>query len=364
LSKIVILGGSFDPIHNEHIELCEKAKLALKADFVWLMPNSTPRWKENVTNINIRLKLIELAIKNKPDYYIQKIEVNNPTTEVIYTYDTMLELVKTPNDYYYIIGTDQLEKLDRWYKIKELAKLVTFVIFERPNYKFNSSLDILRRIKYIKIDGVTNDISSSYIRENLDFSYLNSDVKDYLNTTYIYHLDLIKKSYHTKLFSHVQQVGQLAHDIALLNNLDGTSAYIAGLMHDIAKELSDEEIDDIINREYIEYAPMPKELKHQFVGEYIAKTKFHITDTNILEAIKFHTTGLVNMSKFAKIIYFADKCEPTRNYDTKPYIDLIKRDFDAGFKYLVNENHKFLLKKGIDLSYKLVKDFYKYYLER
>ena len=57
------------------------------------------------------------------------------------------------------------------------------------------------------------------------------------------------------------------------------------------------------------------EILHGPVGAWIAENEFHITNEDILNAIRYHTTGRANMSKLEKIIYIADMIEPNRKFD-------------------------------------------------
>ena len=65
MKKVIILGGSFDPIHKGHILILKEAMKELKIDEGWLMPAKNPRWKKGYTSINYRLKLLSKVIKEE-----------------------------------------------------------------------------------------------------------------------------------------------------------------------------------------------------------------------------------------------------------------------------------------------------------
>lgn len=110
-------------------------------------------------------------------------------------------------------------------------------------------------------------------------------------------------------FEHSLLVANEAKKLASYYHFDEEKAYIAGLVHDIAKELSDEE-----NRQRIEKYHLPSNLLnpefdliiHADIGAEMAKEKYQLDD-EICNAIKYHTIGNVNMSDFDKIIFIADK---------------------------------------------------------
>lgn len=74
---------------------------------------------------------------------------------------------------------------------------------------------------------------------------------------------------------------------------------------------------------YDEYLNYPSYTLHQFAGAAIAYKEFNIRDSEILDAILYHTTGAPKMGKYDKIIYASDKIEPTRGYDSSEMINMM-----------------------------------------
>lgn len=129
---------------------------------------------------------------------------------------------------------------------------------------------------------------------------------DYIKTWLGKHLS-------NKRYSHSLGAADCARELAKLYNLDEQKAYLAGLVHDCAKNLDDEELIKIIRND-IKTGFDETELKnpktfHAIAGTYIAEKEFEIEDNEILSAIRNHTIGRVNMSLFEKIIFLADKIE-------------------------------------------------------
>lgn len=119
-------------------------------------------------------------------------------------------------------------------------------------------------------------------------------------------------------YTHSLNVADTAAKLAIVNDLDADKAYLAGLMHDYAKNLSDEELleiaqqHDLIKDEVEVLAPY---LLHGPVAAFLLKENNIITDEEILQAIRLHTTGSKEMTPFDTIIYMADYIEPGRNYN-------------------------------------------------
>ena len=133
MKRIAILGGSFNPVHYGHLKMAEAAMESSHFSKVLFIPTGTPYHKEqkSLLPFSDRLKLLELAIDNCPDFAFSPIEGEREGNS--YTFDTVRELLwQNPTESYsLLIGTDQFLTLRSWHKIAELGKLVDFYIANR-----------------------------------------------------------------------------------------------------------------------------------------------------------------------------------------------------------------------------------------
>lgn len=125
----------------------------------------------------------------------------------------------------------------------------------------------------------------------------------------------LEKVQSAKRFEHTNAVAYTASCLAMKYLEDPDKAYIAGLLHDCAKHLSDERYLELTKKynlglDNVE-AKFPY-LLHGKVGALIAKRKFDIEDEDVLNAIRFHTTGRPKMSILEKIVFIADYIELNR----------------------------------------------------
>lgn len=116
-------------------------------------------------------------------------------------------------------------------------------------------------------------------------------------------------------FEHSLGVEYTSACLAIVHGADVTAARIAGLLHDCAKCLPDDEQIRIMEK--AGQPPLQEEyddhsLLHAKCGAVLARDKFGIDDEDILNAIRFHTVGRPNMSLLEKIVYIADFMEPNR----------------------------------------------------
>ena len=129
----------------------------------------------------------------------------------------------------------------------------------------------------------------------------------------------VKKVQDSKRYEHTLGVEYTAAALAMRYSADLVKAQIAGLLHDCAKCISDQEKLSICKKYKIlvteseQKAPF---LLHAKVGAYLAQNKYGVEDQDILNAITYHTTGRANMSLLEKIVFVADYIEPGRKHAT------------------------------------------------
>ena len=152
----------------------------------------------------------------------------------------------------------------------------------------------------------------------------------------------VKEILSEKRFKHSEGVVKRALEYAEIYNVDKEELRIAAIAHDIAKEFSDEENQKYIkeyNIELDEIEKCNKNLLHAIIGAYICKNKYEFSD-DMINAVKYHTTGRENMSLLEKIIYLADATEESKNYEKDFYVQTIKNDIDKGMvevsKWVIN----------------------------
>lgn len=355
MKKIILFYGSFDPIHNGHLKIASDALKVINGDKLYFGINKNSNSK-NLTPFSKRKKMIELAIKNKNKFDISNIKFDYKDLDS--TYENILNMCNDGNEYYILIGQDQLDSLNKWYKFDILKNKFKFIIANRGNAQF----DI--KNEYIYLNNKNYNISSKEIKEG---KYRNIDpmVKKFIIENNVYLEKQIKKYMSNKRFKHVKSVKNLALKIYKnnKNSLDKNKIITASLLHDIAKEYPNNKLRIIMKRYYPGYFDENKSIFHQYVGEYLAKKKFYIEDNEILEAIKFHTTGNKNMSKLAKLIYVADKLDPSRGYDSGKQIENCINNLETGFIEVLKENLSYLKNHEIKFLNNETKNTIKYYLE-
>lgn len=172
----------------------------------------------------------------------------------------------------------------------------------------------------------------------------------------MYDISKIKKDLKTNLsvfrYSHTIRVAEEAKNLAKHYGYDEEKAYVAALLHDIAKEFTEEE-----NAKWIEKYQLPDELLkkefknivHADIGAVIAKEYYQVDD-DIYNAIKYHTIGNVSMDILAKIIFIADKIgREDLSFQMKQVKTLSYQDLNKAILLFIKNEKQRLESKGIKL---------------
>ena len=210
-TKLVIFGGGFDPIHNGHLYIAQLVAQNLHSQILFMPTNKITTYKGNLNATNTqRLHMLELAIRDKPNFKIDTREID--AKEYWYSYKTLTTLRKEygPNTaMYFIIGADALIGLTTWEYWNQLLSLTNFIIINRTGYPYNLITDTALN-SYIYTNTISNltldtqnygkcyfmditppNISSTAIRQLVQShqsisNYVPSTVAQYIHTHQIY----------------------------------------------------------------------------------------------------------------------------------------------------------------------------------
>lgn len=112
--RIGIMGGTFNPIHNGHLLLAQRAQEQVLLDKVLFMPSGNSYMKENVLETQKRVDMVALAIRKYPDFELSMIEAQKSGNT--YTFETLKFLTRSnpQEQYFFIIGADILFQIEQW----------------------------------------------------------------------------------------------------------------------------------------------------------------------------------------------------------------------------------------------------------
>lgn len=138
MEKVLLFGGSFDPIHLGHLIGARFAAETLAVDRVYLIPSLSPPHKQSVklAAATDRLEMCRLAVAGDPRFGVSDWETCQPGPNyTLLTVRHFQEELGTATRLYWLIGMDTLGELGTWYKVSELVELCTIVTLARPGFE-------------------------------------------------------------------------------------------------------------------------------------------------------------------------------------------------------------------------------------
>jgi nicotinate-nucleotide adenylyltransferase len=184
--RVGIFGGSFNPIHNGHLNMAKLAVEKLGLDILYIVPVGTPchrPHKEFATGIE-RLEMVDLTCKNEDKLLPCDLEVSS--NKISYTYDTLLKIKERhPNaDIFEILGEDSAEYLHKWKNYELMRKMCTFAYFKRDGH-------LSKNTELLPIESPLFNVSSTLIREKIKNGeslkeLVSEEVEDYIYRNKLY----------------------------------------------------------------------------------------------------------------------------------------------------------------------------------
>lgn len=152
-------------------------------------------------------------------------------------------------------------------------------------------------------------------------------------------------------YKHTLGVMDTARELADIYGADRKQAELAGLLHDNAKALTLEAMQDIVKRAGLDIDAAECEtsaLLHAPVGAFLAQTRFGVSDAEVIKAIRYHTTGRPAMSPLEAIVYIADIIEPSRaEFDGLDKLRAVARkDLYAALELGLYYGNKYVAERG------------------
>lgn len=371
MEKIGILGGTFNPVHSEHISLAKKAVKALNLDKLIIMPTYLPPHKEIIpAPASDRLNMLKLAFQGEDKIEVSDYEIEKQGKS--YTYLTVEHFKeKLSANLYFIVGGDMLTDFKTWRNPDRILKACDLCVFGRDDFFTDYQAEEEYFIKnfgksFIKIGYDGKAFSSTKIRIYASLGLDVSSLTCPSVANYIAEKGLYKGDFYAEFLQRVLTEKRRIHTAGVVDcamrkvkelKLDANKVLTSAMLHDCAKYLDPKDFKDFTIEDDV-----PKPVVHAFLGAFVAQKVLGIEDEEILDAIRYHTSGKANMSSLAKLILVADMVEEGRDYEGVEYLrDLYEKDFEFCFKECLREELIHLKNKGTPI-YKETINAYNFYV--
>lgn len=337
--RIGIFGGSFDPVHTEHLAMAKSAVETLRLDRLFVMPAHTPPHKQGkkLTSDEDRLELCRAAFAGAERIEVSDYEIAAGGTSYTYLTCCRFRALYPSAELFWLVGTDMLRDFPTWKNPEKILENVTLAVCARAEEKGWEEREqkafydrFQKRFQTIAYEGKA--VSSTVIRvlaaagEPIG-EYVPKAVEKRIEERGMYEVNGAKAALALEKpprKAHTLRVAVLAAEKAAAWGVDEKKAVTAALFHDCAKNLPP---DSPYLQGFTPPDGVPEPVMHQFSGAYVAEKCFGVTDPEILDAIRYHTSGRENMSDLEKLVFLADMLEESRDFEG---VDELRRLFDGG----------------------------------
>lgn len=319
--RILVFGGSFDPVHRGHLALLAAAARELRPDRIVLVPAGRPPHKPGpVASFEERVALLKSALRSPAakrlaaKTVIERFEGKGRGPH--YTVGTLQHLRRRwPRaEFFLLLGSDQLAEFSGWRRPDEIRRLAQLVFGSRRGGP-SARRDGARKLK-----GSFPPVSSSDIRRLLAegetaSASLSPEVAREIRRRGLYGAGLVawlRGNVGSGRLRHILGVTRTAGALAAAHGLDVWKARQAALLHDAGRAFTREEMVRyarknrlaVPRRSDIEaHEPM---LLHAFISADLARKRFGVSDPEVLGAIARHTLGGGSLKPLETLLYVAD----------------------------------------------------------
>ena len=371
--SFVIYGGTFDPPTKAHAALVRG--LSERFSHVIVVPCKVSPFK-SVTGATAeqRLDMLRMITAGTENVHIDTFELDREGTD--YTYITLEHFAEehAGSKFYLCMGSEMLIELERWKHTDIISRLATLYVVPRPHFPITRDGERKMRdlgMKYVLADFEGEYGSSSEVRISVAMGkpemFLTEDVaryvtesglyRDYCYVNGLYERFGMKKSRIDHSFSTALCGVCLAKRVCV----DTHKATTALLLHDIGKYVTKEQAEEMGVKFDGRIDGMPLPIRHAEIGAEILRQLLGITDEDIVEAVRWHTTGKPDMTPLEKVVYLADYIEPLRSFPTVEVLrKATEKSIDDGLRAALANSVEHV---GADELYPATAEAYEYYKE-
>lgn len=163
-SRIAIFGGTFDPIHNAHLEAAREAADQFELDRVLFVPAANPPHKADTsTPFHHRFRMVELAVQHDPRFEVSDLEKGREKSYSILTIERVKAQLQPADELFFLIGADAFAEIGDWFRSADVIAAVGFIVATRPGHEYRAPSGA----RVSRLDTLALPVSSSEIRQEL-----------------------------------------------------------------------------------------------------------------------------------------------------------------------------------------------------
>ncbi len=372
---ILLYGGSFNPVHKEHVALAKAAVKKFRPDKLIVIPTAISPHKSGglMASAEDRLNMCRLAFSSIPCAEVSDFEIASGGVSYSYITCEHFRELYPQADIYFLMGGDMLASFPSWRNPERILACVTIAAGARESAKeLKKSRSEVERAFSVKVERVHYTgakVSSTRVRALACLgedtgAYVLPAVRQYISDKALYlnaNLAKAKELEKKSRWAHSVRVAAMCAENAKRARLSEEQAITMAALHDVTKNLPKD--SPYLN----DFAPpqgVPSPVMHQYSGAYVAQKFFGLNDENLLNAIRYHTSGRAGMSDAEMLLYLCDMLEEDRDFEGVEELRDIFYSSDLAHAMLAALEHQitYLNACGGDI-YPLTKQAYLYLKE-
>lgn len=339
--KIAVFGGSFDPVHSEHVALVRAAVDVLGLDKIFIVPSFVAPHKKDGAKASgaQRLDMLKLAFRRVKKAEVCDFEIESEGTS--YTYLTCRRFRELYPDakIFLLMGADMFADFPTWKEPDDILSNAELAVVSRNEPLSGGAVKAFRErfsADFTELPFRGDGTSSTAIRTLLAFGKrpraLDGKVYAYIRRSGLYSYPAVPSA--IKLESaerrkHSLRVALMACGRAKSLHIPEEKALLAAALHDCGKSVP---LSSYLLAGFDIPQGVPAPVMHQFTGAYLAEHVFGVTDAEVLDAIRYHTSGRAGMGTLEKLIYLSDLLESDRDFAGIAKLrEMFYSDLDACF---------------------------------
>ncbi len=163
--RVCLFGGTFDPIHQAHLQIADEARKHFCLDRVIFIPAAHPPHKnvQGLTPFEHRFAMVERACEPYPDFFVSRMEEGLQRSYTVNTLERFRSKMDPNENLFFLIGADAFDDLQSWHRWRDVVRMTKFIVASRPgeDYRVPEGIEVFR------LDGLDLPVASTTIRARL-----------------------------------------------------------------------------------------------------------------------------------------------------------------------------------------------------
>jgi nicotinate-nucleotide adenylyltransferase len=178
--RVAIYGGTFDPVHNGHVEVARRVLQLFALDEILFVPARVPPHKRNanITSAFHRFAMLALATEMDQDLLVSTIELDAPDRPyAVDTVERMRAQLGDQTELFFLVGADSWLEIKTWYEWRRLLTLANFIVMTRPGYELTRVAVADMPIPVLDVSGASGQLTNMPRANTTPHAYLTDAVQ-------------------------------------------------------------------------------------------------------------------------------------------------------------------------------------------